>query len=107
MIDEGASTCVMVSSVWKKLCSPNLSLPTITLRAWDGHPSQPLGLYHNYPITVAGKAVCIDIEVIDAPLDYNILLGCIYTYAMSFITFLVHRKMFFPHKGNTYYDPKS
>ena len=75
IIDEGASTCVMSASVWKQLGSPELAPSMITLRAWDGHASQPIGLFHNCPITLAGKTVCVDIEVIDAPLDYNILLG--------------------------------
>lgn len=104
----------MFPSVWKQLGSPNLSPSTITLWAWNGHPSQPLGLYHNYLVTVAGKTVCIDIEVIDAPLDYNILLGHSYTYAMLVFASEIDRKMHFPHNGKivtidqlTYYDPKA
>ena len=85
----------------------------ITLRAWDGHASHPIGLFRNCPITLAGKIVCVDVEVIDAPLDYNILLGRSYTYAMSVVPSAVHRKMFFPHNGKivtidqlTYHEPK-
>jgi len=89
IIKEGASTYVMVANVWKKLGSPYLSPSTITLHAWDGHPSQPLGLYHNFPITTIRNIVSIDIEVIDDPLDYKILLGCTYTYAMLAVTFVV------------------
>jgi len=100
IIDEGASTYVMAASDWKKLGSPDLPLSTITLCAWDGHNSQTLGLYRNFPIIVVGKIVCIDIEVIDAPLDYNILLGRSYTYVMSDVTSTVHRKVFFLHNGN-------
>ena len=58
--------------------------------------------------------MCVDIEVIDTPLDYNILLGCSYTYAMSFVPSAVHHKMFFPHNGNiftidqlNYHEPNS
>jgi len=87
----------MATSVWKKLGSPDLSPFTITLHAWDGHPSQPLVLYRNFTVIVAGNTVSIDIEVIDAPLDYNILLGHSYTYAMSVVTYAVHCKMCFPH----------
>ena len=75
IIDEGASTCVMSASVWKQLGSPELAPSMITLRAWDVHASQPIGLFRNSPITLASKTVCVDIEVIDVPLDYNILLG--------------------------------
>ena len=104
----------MSASVWKQLGSPEFSPSTIALRAWDGHASQPIGLFHNCPITLAGKIVCIDVEVIDAPLDYNILLGQSYTYAMSAVPSAVFRKMSFPHNGKivtidqlTYHEPKS
>jgi len=80
-------------TVWKQLGSPDLSPSTITLRARDGHPSQPLGLYCNCLVTVAGKIICIDVEVIDAPLYYNILLGCSYTYTMSVFASMIRRKM--------------
>ena len=83
----------MSASVWKQLGSPELAPSTINLRAWDGHASQTVGLFHNCPITFAGKTVCVDVEVIDAILDYNILLGFRYTYAISSIPSVVHRKM--------------
>ena len=114
IIDEGASTCVMSTAIWKQLKLPELSPSTITLRAWDGHSSQPLGMYHNCPMTLAGKIVHVDIEVIDAPLDYNILLGRSYTYAMSTFASAMFCKMYFPHEGKivtvdqlTYYEPIS
>lgn len=69
IINEGASTCVMSIDVWKKLGSPELVPSMITLRSYDGRPSQPQGLYKNVPIKLAGKTVLIDVEVVDAPLD--------------------------------------
>jgi len=93
IIDERISTCVMTASVLKQLGSPNLSLSTITLCSWDGHPSHPLGLYRNFLVTVASKATFIDIEVLDAPLNYNILLGHSYTHAMSIVSSTFHLKM--------------
>jgi len=69
-------------------------------------------MYRNCPVTITGKIVHVNIEVIDAFLDYNNLLGHIYTYAMSSIVFAVFCKMCFPHEGNiialnqlTYYKP--
>jgi len=99
IIDEGTSTCVMSVVLWKQLKSPELFPSTITLCAWDRHSSQPFDMYCNCPVTLAGKTVHIDIEVIDALLDYNILLGRSYTYAMSAIVFTVFCKMCFPHEG--------
>ena len=104
----------MFASVWKQLRSPELAPSTITLCAWDGHASQPIGLFRNCPITIAGKTICFVVEVIDALLEYNILLGRSYTYAMSVVPSAVHRKILFPHNGKivtidqlTYHEPKS
>jgi hypothetical protein len=83
IIDEGASTCIMSKTVWHKLGSPELIPSTITLRAYDGQPSSPEGLFQNVPIELGGKTILIDIEVIDAPLDYNILFGRSYMYTMK------------------------
>jgi len=84
--------------IWKQLKSPKLSPSTITLRAWDKNSSQPLSMYHNYLLTLTGKTIHVNIEVIDAPLDYNILLGCTYTYDMLAIASAIFRKMCFPHE---------
>jgi len=40
-IDEGASTCVMLASCWLALGSPNLSPPSNSLKAFDGHTFIP------------------------------------------------------------------
>ena len=50
-------------------------------------------MYRNCLVTLVGKIVHVDIEAIDAPFDYNILLGRSYTYAMSFVVSAVFRKM--------------
>ena len=65
----------MSKNVWQNLGSPELKPSDITLRAYDGRPSTLVGLYQNVPVYLAGKMVLIDIEVLDAHLDYNILLG--------------------------------
>jgi hypothetical protein len=83
IIDEGASTCIMSKTVWQKLGSLELIPSAITLRAYDGRPSSPEGLFQNVPVELGGKTILIDIEVIDAQLDYNILLGRSYMYAMK------------------------
>lgn len=101
----------MAANVWKKLGSLDLSPSTITLHAWDGCPSQPIDLYHNYLVTISKKTILIDIKVIDYPLYYNILLGHSYTYSMSIVASTVFRKICFPHNGKiitishlNYYD---
>jgi hypothetical protein len=102
----------MSKVVWKKLNSPKIVPSAITLRAYDGRPSSPKGIFQNAPIELGGKTILIDIEVIDAPLDYNILFGCSYMYAMKVITSSLFRMMMFPHNEKiitidqlTHYEP--
>jgi hypothetical protein len=73
----------MSKTVWQKLGSPKLIPSAITLRYYDEQPSSPKGLFQNVPIELEGKAILIDIEVIDTPLNYNILFGHSYMYAMK------------------------
>jgi hypothetical protein len=89
----------MSKSVWKKLGSPKLIPSTITLRAYDGQPSSPEELFQNVPVELGGKTILIDIEVIDAPLDYNILFIRSYMYAMKVVSSSTIRTMMFTHNG--------
>jgi hypothetical protein len=45
------------------------------LKAFDGHVFKPHGIVLSFPITLGGKTVTIEVEVVDAPIDYNLLLG--------------------------------
>jgi hypothetical protein len=42
----------------------------------------------------------IEVEVVDAPLKYNLLLGCNWSYFMKSIVSLVFYSLCFPHEGN-------
>jgi hypothetical protein len=112
IIDEGESTCIMFKVVWKKLGSPKLVLSTITLRDYDGRPSCPKGIFQNVPVELGGKTILIDIEVIETPLDYNILFEHSYMYSMKVVASSVFRMMMFPHNRKivtidqlTHYEP--
>jgi hypothetical protein len=112
IIDEGASTCIMSKSVWQKLGSPELLPSAIMLQAYDGRSASPEGIFQNVPIELGGKTVLIDIEVIEAPLEYNILLGRTYMYAMKAVASSIFRTIMFPHNGKivtidqvTHYEP--
>jgi hypothetical protein len=112
IIDEEASTCIMLKSVWQKLGSPELLPSAITLRAYDGRSASPEGIFQNVPIELKGKTVLIDIEVIEAQLEYNILLGRTYMYAMKAVASSIFRTIMFPHNGKivtidqvTHYEP--
>jgi hypothetical protein len=43
--------------------------------------------------------MCVEVEVFDVPLDYNLLLGRIWTYAMHAVVAIVFQVMLFPHDG--------
>jgi len=43
--------------------------------------------------------MCVEIEVVDAPIDYNLLLGHSWTYAMQAVVATVFRVLLFPHEG--------
>ena len=40
-----------------------------------------------------------NVEVVFAPLDYNLLLGCNWTYDMTTIVSSIFRTLCFPHEG--------
>lgn len=75
VIDEGASMCIMSLNCWKNLGSPTLNQSPTILKAFDGRGFHPYGILQDLLIEVEGKIVNLDVEVVDAPLDYNLLLG--------------------------------
>jgi len=75
VIDEGASTCIMSVSFWKAIESPPLNQSPNTLEAFDGRGSHPYGILTSLPITLEGKIVKLEVEVVDANLNYNLLFG--------------------------------
>ena len=74
MIDEGTAASVMYLACWKGLGSPELSKSTTMLTSFHGILFQPHGILPSLKVHLGGKTVMIEVEVVDAPLDYNILL---------------------------------
>jgi hypothetical protein len=37
----------------------------------------------SFPVQLGGKTMCVEVEVVDVSLDYNLLLGRSWTYAMQ------------------------
>jgi hypothetical protein len=99
VIDEGAATCVMSLICWKAIGSPTLSQSLTMLTAIDGHSFHPHSILPTFPVQLGGKTVKVDVEVVDAPLDYNLLLGHNWTYAMTAFILYVFRTFCFPHDG--------
>ena len=48
------------------------------------------------------KTISIDVEVVDAPLDYNLLLGRSWFHAMIAVTSSVFCTIQSPHQGKTF-----
>jgi hypothetical protein len=43
--------------------------------------------------------VCVKVEVVDAPINYNLLLGRSWTYEMQAVVATIFRVLLFPHEG--------
>jgi hypothetical protein len=69
------------------------------LNTFDGRYFLPHGILLAFPIQLGGKTVDVDVEVVDAPLDYNLLLGKNWTYALTTIVFSIFHTLCFPHVG--------
>jgi hypothetical protein len=84
---------------WKAIGSPTLSQSLTMLTAFDGHSFSPHGILPTFPVHLGGKTVEVDVEVVDAPLDYNLLLGHNWTYSMISVVFPIIHTLCFPHDG--------
>ena len=45
------------------------------LKAFDGHVFKPHGIVPAFPVTLGGKTVNVEVEVVNTPIEYNLLLG--------------------------------
>jgi hypothetical protein len=78
---------------------PQLAPVTQNLLAFNRRTSQPLGTLPQFPITLGGKIVFIDVMVVQDPLDFTLLLGRDYVYAMKAIVSTLFCVISFPHDG--------
>jgi hypothetical protein len=99
VIDEGASTCVMSVTCWKAIGSPTLTESHNTLKAFNGTGFKPYGVLPSLSITLEGKSVNVEVEVFDAPLDYNLLLGRSWIDSMHAVVSTLFHVLRFPHQG--------
>ena len=82
LIDEGVAASVMSLSCWKGLGSPESSKFATMLTAFDGRLFWPHGILPSLKVRLGGKTVAIEVKVVDAPFDYNLLLGRNWMYSM-------------------------
>jgi hypothetical protein len=98
VIDEHASTCVMSISCWKDIIYPPLMESNNTLKAFNGSGFKPYSVLPSLFITLEGKSINVEVEVFDAPLDYNLLLGHSWTDAMCITVSTLFHVLRFPHQ---------
>jgi hypothetical protein len=99
MVDEGALTCVMSLVCWKAIGQPVFSPSPTLLTSFDRHSFLPHGIIPSFLVQLGGKTLCVEAEVVDAFLDYNILLGRSWTYSMQVVVMIVFQVLVFPHEG--------
>jgi hypothetical protein len=70
-----------------------------TLKSFNGSSFKPYGVLPSFPITLEGKIVQVEVEVFDAPLDYNLLLVRSWIDSMRAVVSTLFYVMHFPHQG--------
>jgi hypothetical protein len=99
VVDEGASTCVMLLACWKDIGQPILSPSPTLLTTFDGRSFKPHGIIPSFPMRLGGKTMCVKVEEVDQPLEYNLLLERIWTYVIHAVVSIVFWVLLFPHEG--------
>jgi hypothetical protein len=84
-VDEGYSTSILHSPTWKALGSLELVFASHELLDYDRHPSEYLGILPQFPISLGGNIFLVDVIVVQGLLDFNMLLGRDYVYAMNIV----------------------
>jgi len=69
------------------------------LKSFDGQTYTSCGILSNLQIKLGGKTIIVEVEVVDGPLNYNILLGRPRVYAMATMVSMYFHTIAFPHKG--------
>jgi hypothetical protein len=99
VIDEGASTCVMFVTCWKSIDYPSLTESNNNLKYFNGTRFKPYGILPSLSITLEGKAVTVEVELFDEPLNYNFLLVHSWIDSMRAVVSTLFRVIRFPHQG--------
>jgi len=98
VVDEGVSICVMSLVCWKPFGTLTLSKLSNMLTAFDGHSFLPHGILPAFPVQLFGKMVEVEVEVFDAPHDYNLILGRNWTYDMVVVVSSIFCVLCFHHQ---------
>jgi hypothetical protein len=69
------------------------------LITFDGRSFHPHGILTTFSIYLGWKKVEVNVEMVDPLLDYKLLLGHNWTYAMTAFESFIFHNLFFPHNG--------
>ena len=69
------------------------------LTAFDGRSFRLHDILPSLKVHLGGNTIAIEVEVVDAPLDYNILLGRNWIYSMQAVASSLFHVVCFPHNG--------
>jgi hypothetical protein len=70
------------------------------MTTFDSHSFHPHGIPPTFPVQLGGKMVEVEVEVVNVPIDYNLLLGRNWTYVTVVVVSSVFCTLCFPHEGN-------
>ena len=90
--------CVMYLSCWKGLGSPEIVPSQSMMKDFDGNVFKMRGIVPTFPVMLGGKTVNVEVEVIDAPIDSNLLLGRSWTFVMEEVPSSYFRCIKFLHQ---------
>jgi hypothetical protein len=89
----------MSITYWKSIDSPPLTESNNILKAFNGSGFKPYGVLPSLPLMLGGKMVNVEVEVFDAPLDYNLILGCRWIDYMRAVVYTLFHVVHFRHQG--------
>jgi hypothetical protein len=89
----------MSITYWKAIGSTPLTESQNTIKAFNVSSFKPYGVRPSLPIMLEGKMVKVKVEVFDAPIDYNLLLGCSWIDSMRAVVSTLFHVVCFPHQG--------
>jgi hypothetical protein len=99
IVDEGVATCVMSLVYWKALNYLTLSQSLTMLTSFDSHSFCHHVILPSFMVQLGGKTMEVEVELVDAPLNYNLLLELNWNYAMTTIIQSIFHTLCFPHDG--------
>ena len=88
---------ILSARCWRGMGSPILVSTASQLLAFDRRNCIALGILAQTPVTLGGKTVLVDFMVIEDPLDFNMLLGHDYIYAMQVVVSTFFHLIYFNH----------